>query len=169
MQQTQFINGNIWGELTTGVTIPGDSTQRAGAAWFRVKPQLSGGSLVGGTVRQQGYVAVSGHYFIYPALQVAPNGAAVMVGTLSGSDVFPSASFTTLAPGSTAFGNVQVAAAGTTHYSENSSRWGDYSWAQLDPSGTSVWLATEYMPPKSSQTTDGVSNWGTRVLDVSTG
>jgi hypothetical protein len=45
-------------------------------------------------------------------------------------------------------------------------RWGDYSWAVLDPSGKSVWLATEYMPPKPSQTTDGLRNWGTRVFEV---
>jgi hypothetical protein len=171
MQQTQFINGSIWGELTTAVTLPGDSTTRAGAAWLRVQPRLSGNgkNLASGTILQQGYVADSGRYFIYPALQVAPNGAAAMVGTLSGSDRYPSAAFTTLAPGASAFGPVQVAAAGTTNYDPNGTRWGDYSWAVLDPSGTSFWLATEYIPPASSQTTDGKTNWGTRVLEVSAG
>jgi hypothetical protein len=28
----------------------------------------------------------------------------------------------------------------------------------------SFWMATEYMPPKSSQTTTGRRPWGTRVL-----
>lgn len=168
MQQTQFINGSIWGELTTAVTIPGDSSERAGAAWFNVKPHLSGGTLDGKTkVLQQGYVAVQGRYFIYPALQVAPDGGAVMVGTLAGSDLFPSAAFTTLTPGSNAFGSVQIAARGSTNYDPNGTRWGDYSWAVLDPSGKSVWLATEYVPPKASQTTDGSRDWGTRVMDVS--
>jgi hypothetical protein len=46
-------------------------------------------------------------------------------------------------------------------------RWGDYSWAVMDPGGKSIWLATEYVPPKSSQTPDGLRNWGTRVMDVS--
>ena len=32
--------------------------------------------------------------------------------------------------------------------------------------GKSIWLATEYVPPKSSQTPDGLKNWGTRVMDV---
>ena len=169
MQQTQFINGSIWGELTTAVTLVGDSTPRAGAAWFRVQPYLSGNMLKGGAVLQQGYVADTGRYFIYPALQVAPNGTAEMVGTLSGPDRYPSAAFTTLAPGASAFGQVRVAAAGTTNYDPNALRWGDYSWAVLDPSGTSFWMATEYVPPKSSQTTDGLTNWGTRVLDVSAG
>ena len=46
---------------------------------------------------------------------------------------------------------------------------GDYSWSRLDPSGTSVWMATEYMPPKASQTTDGLRDWGTRVINIPTG
>jgi hypothetical protein len=175
MQQTQFINGSIWGELTTEVTVPGDPVVRAGAAWFRVKPALSpgGGTLVGGTVLQQGYVALSGRNFIYPALQVAPNGTAAMVGTLTSSNVFPSAAFTTLAPGGTAFGPVQNAAPGTSFYHHAPSppalppRWGDYSFAVLDPSGNSFWFATEYIPPKSSWTPDSLNNWGTRVLHVS--
>ncbi len=168
MQQTQFINGSVWGELDTALTIPGDSAQRAGAAWFRVRPHLTAGKLDAMTkVSQQGYVAVKGRYFIYPALQVAPDGGAAMVGTLSGSDLYPSATFTTLAPGSTAFGPLRIAATGSTNYDPNATRWGDYSWAVIDPSATSIWLATEYIPPKSSQTADGTANWGTRVMDVS--
>jgi hypothetical protein len=168
MQQTQFINGSIWGELDTALTIPGDSIQRAGAAWFSVRPHLTGGKLDTTTkLVQQGYVAVKGRYFYYPALQVASDGGAVMVGTLSGNNLFPSAAFTTLTPGATAFGPVQVAAGGSTNYDPAATRWGDYSWAVLDPGGQSVWLATEYVPPKSSQTADGVRNWGTRVMNVS--
>ena len=99
MQQTQFINGSVWGELDTALTIPGDSAPRAGAAWFRVRPHLTAGKLDSTTkVLQQGYVAVKGRYFIYPALQVAPDGGAAMVATLSGSNLFPSAAFTTLTP-----------------------------------------------------------------------
>ena len=167
MQQTQFIKGSIWGELDTGLTIPGDTAERAAAAWFRVQPHLTAGKLDGSTkVLQQGYVAVKGRYFIYPALQVTPGGGAAMVGTLSGSDLFPSAAFTTLAPGATAFGPVSVTATGSTFYDPTATRWGDYSWAVMDPSGASVWLATEYVPPKSSQTADGLKNWGTRVMNV---
>jgi hypothetical protein len=167
MQQTQFINGSLWGELDTAITIPGDPAERAAAAWFRVQPHLSGGTLDSKSkIAQQGYVAVKGRYFIYPALQVAPDGGAAMVGTLSGSDLYPSAAFTTLAPGGTAFGPLQVAATGSTNYDPTATRWGDYSWAVIDPSGKSIWLATEYIPPAASQTSDGLTNWGTRVLEV---
>jgi hypothetical protein len=30
-------------------------------------------------------------------------------------------------------------------------RWGDYSFAQPDPDGYGVWLATEYIPPAADQ------------------
>jgi hypothetical protein len=132
-----------------------------------VRPHLTGGSLDNSTkLLQQGYVAVKGRYLLYPALQVAPDGGAVMVGTLSGSDLFPSAAFTTLAPGASAFGPVQIGGSGSTNYDPTAQRWGDYSFAVMDPNGKSIWLATEYVPPKSSQTPDGLKNWGTRVMDV---
>ena len=74
MQQAQFIKGSIWGELTTALTIPGDSTERAGAAWFNVQPHLTGSKLDSKTkLLQQGYVAVNGRYFMYPALQATPS------------------------------------------------------------------------------------------------
>ena len=56
MQQAQFINGQIWGELTTGVTIPGDASARAGAAWFAVHPTLTNGRLTAASIARQGYV-----------------------------------------------------------------------------------------------------------------
>ncbi len=59
-----------------------------------------------------------------------------------------------------------MAAAGKSAYDPEAERWGDYSFAVLDPSGSSVWLATEYVPPKSSQTADRLRNWGTRVLEI---
>jgi hypothetical protein len=39
----------------------------------------------------------------------------------------------------------------------------------MDPTASAVWLATEYVPPLSSQTPDRLSNWGTRVLEVAVG
>ena len=167
MQQTQFINGNVWGELDTSVTIPNDPAARAGAAWFDVHPTLSNGVLSAAAMRRQGYVALAGNYLLYPALQATPAGNVAMVMTLSGASHFPSAAYSVMPSGATAFGPVTVAAAGRGNYDPAATRWGDYSWAVLDPSGTSVWMATEYIPPKVSQTPDGLTNWGTRVLDLS--
>jgi hypothetical protein len=166
MQQTQFINGSLWGALSTAVTIPGDASARDAAAWFQVQPTVSGELLSGASLLKQGYVAVAGNYLLYPALALTPSGSAAMVMTLSGARRSPSAAYAVMAPQSSSFGPVTIAAGGHGPYDEEATRWGDYSWAVADPSGSSVWLATEYVPPKSSQTPDGKHNWGTRVFDV---
>jgi hypothetical protein len=169
MQQAQFAGGTVWGELDTSVTIAGDPTPRAGAAWFQVKPSLAAGALAGAKIKRQGYVSVPANYVLYPALQVSSGGTAAMVMTLTGAKRFPSAAYATLAPEASSFGQVNVAAPGTTSYEAEATRWGDYSWAVKDPAGSAVWLATEYVPPKASQTADGRRNWGTRVLEVPAG
>ena len=172
MQQAQFINGTIWGELDTGLNIPGDNKLRAAAAWFNVHPSLSGGALSGASMVRQGYVALSGNYVLYPAIQADQAGNAAMVVSLSGASRFPSAAFSTMRTGDSSFGPIQVGATGTGPYEPKKGqfgRWGDYSYASLDPATDTVWLATEYVPPVSSQTTNGVRNWGTEVMQVRLG
>jgi hypothetical protein len=167
MQQVQYLNGNLWGELDTAVTIPNDNAERAGAAWFEVNPHLNGEVIGGAAIEKQGYVTLKGNYLIYPAIQASPTGTAAMIMTLSGQSFYPSVVYTVLQQGQTTFGPLHVAALGTGSYYRKSTRWGDYSWAILDPNGSSFWMATEYIPPRSSQTTDGKQNWGTRVIEVS--
>jgi len=169
MQQTQYINGTLWGELTSVVTIAGDPVNRAGAAWFSVRPSLSAGRIGASVILNQGYVVAAGNNVIYPALQSLSSGNAAMVFTVTGAGHFPSAAYAVLGAGQSAFGAINIAAAGTGPYSKTSTRWGDYSWAVIDPTASAVWLATEYMPPLSSQTPDRLQNWGTRVLEVGVG
>jgi hypothetical protein len=168
MQQTQFINGEVWGELTTSVTIPNDPAARAGAAWFEVTPALdsTGKKIASATIDRQGYVVHSGGYVIYPAVQADAAGRAAMVFTLTGANRFPSVAYAVLGANASSFGAPTVAAAGTGSYDPAATRWGDYSYACLDPSADNVWMATEYVPPVASQTTTGQRNWGTRVIDV---
>jgi hypothetical protein len=168
MQQTEFADNAIWGEMNTAVQPAGDSTVRAGAAWFQVKPRLAGGVVVGARMVRQGYVAARGQYLIYPAVQPDAAGNAAVVFTESNSTEFPSAAYATLKAGAANFGPPVVAAKGTGPYSRQSGRWGDYSFAVPGP-GDTAWLATEYVPPKLSQTTDGAQNWGTRVIQVPLG
>ncbi len=123
----------------------------------------------GATVAAQGYVASRGNYLLYPAIQTNGQGSATIVMTLTGASTFPSAVYTMLQDDQRHFGGIHVAARGTGPYDPNATRWGDYSWAALDPDQGSFWLATEYIPPKSSQTADGRRNWGTRVFQVSAG
>lgn len=167
MQQVQFINGSLWGALDTAVTIPHDNASRAGIAWFKVQPSLDGNMIGNAHIQQQGYVTLLGNYLLYPAIQASPEGTAAIVMTLSGATYFPSAVYTFMSAGSSSFGAINDAAPGYGHYDVKATRWGDYSWAVLDPSGEAFWMATEYIPPLNSQTKDGKTNWGTRVLAVS--
>ena len=167
MQQTQFINGEIWGALDTQVLSAGDNAPRAGAAWFRVKPHLAGSKIQGATMAAQGYVVSEGQDVLYPALQADGQGHAAMVFTLTGAKRFASAAYAVLSDDGSSFGRPVIAAGGTGPYDPTAGRWGDYSWAVLDATTDSVWMATEYMPPLTSQTTDRLRNWGTRVLQLS--
>ncbi len=167
MQQTEFIGGEIWGELGTVVSIAGDPTPRAGAAWFRVGPSLSGAVLGSATMDAQGYLAMAFNNIIYPAITANLSGAAAMVFTLTGPNRFASTAYSLMPKGSTAFGKPVVTAAGTGPYDPKATRWGDYAYTTLDTTADAVWMASEYVPPVSSQTTDGLRNWGTRVVEVS--
>ena len=168
MQQTEFADNAIWGEMNTAVQPAGDSTVRAGGAWFQVKPRLAGGVVTGAKIVRQGYIAARGQYLIYPAVQPDAAGNAAVVFTESNATEFPSAAYATLQAGAANFGPPVVAAKGTGPYFKGSTRWGDYSFA-VPGAGDSAWLATEYIPAKSSQTTDGQQNWGTRVIQVPLG
>jgi hypothetical protein len=168
MQQVQFIDGELWGELTTAFNFPDDPTQLSANAWFRIHPRVRDHHIAGAAITKQGYVASAGNFLFYPAIQARPDGRAAMVFTLSGPTFFASAAYALLSEDGHSFGPIKVAALGSGPYSPHSTRWGDYSFAIVDPSGEGIWLATEYIPPLSRQTVDGLQNWGTRVLEVST-
>jgi hypothetical protein len=169
MQQAAFAGGTVWGELTTAVQPAGDSSVRAGGAWFRVKPTLGPAGITGASIVRQGYIDSAGQYVLYPAVQPDAAGNAAVVFTLTSTTRFASAAYAILKAGGSGFGPAVVAASGTGPYAPKATRWGDYSFAVPDDASDSAWLATEYIPPKSSQTTTGVRNWGTRVIQVPLG
>jgi hypothetical protein len=169
MQQVQFINGHLWGELNTALNVAGSSTQLSANAWFELHPQVRNSQIASATITRQGILASPGNFLFYPALQVTPNGEVAMVFSISGPTLFASAAFARMSAGGHSFGLITIAAAGTGPYAPSSTRWGDYSWAVADPNGRSIWLATEYIPAPDRQTSDGLQNWGTRVIEVSAG
>ena len=149
----------LWTTLSAALTPKGGSAAVDGAAWFRIN--ASAQRLV-----QQGYVAAKGASLIYPALGVPQFGNPEMVFTITSKTINPSAAYTALGSG-----KITTVAAGTgPHLSFadappfNSPRWGDYSFAQPDPSGIGVWLATEYIPPTADW--NPLDNWGTSVFEV---
>lgn len=165
MQQTQFINGSLWGALDTTINPFNDNAQRAGIAWFQVHPEVRNGLISNPKLEHQGYLTSAGNYLLYPAIQAGPDNTAAVVFTFSGPNNFASAAYSIMREGQHSFDAITIAAAGTGPY-VNGTRWGDYSYAALDPDHNRFWFATEYVPPVSSQTTDGVRNWGTRVIEV---
>jgi len=160
VQVTRNIFGGIqlWTALDATVTPSGDPNARDGAAWF----QIDVGSQ---SIAHQGYVAARRANLLYPALAVPQFGYPVMVFTITSATINPSAAYTVLRASKI----VTVAEGADPHqsfsdYYFDEARWGDYSFAQVDPSGVGVWLATEYIPPAADQ--DPIDNWGTYVFKV---
>ncbi len=169
LQEVQYINGKLYGALDTSVNIPGDASARSGVAWFVVKPAISGGAIGAKTkVAQQGYLAAQGLYLLYPHIEASSSGTVSAVFSFGGPGTYLSAAYSILKQG--AFGPIQTAAAGVT--SDNGftgtasfggvGRWGDYSAGQLDPSGSGIWFATQYIGSNGDQ----FANWSDRMFEV---
>ena len=106
-----------------------------------------------------------GANLLYPAVGAPQSGAPVVVFTITSKKINPSAAYTVL--GSHRIFTVAAGTGPHLSFSDalfNEARWGDYSFAQVDPNGTGIWLATEYIPPAADQ--DPLDNWGTYVFEV---
>lgn len=171
MQNLQYINGHLLATLDTAITIPGDTSERDGVAWFEVNPQLTEGAISSSTkIADQGYLSLQGLYLLYPYIAQSYNGTVAITFSFTGSTTYPSAAYATRPAKQAGFQSVQVAAAGVT--SDNGytgtatrgglSRWGDYSAGELDPATGNIWLATQYIPG----TGNFAANWGNRIFEV---
>jgi hypothetical protein len=169
MQQVMYANGKIWGALDTAVTVGGEN--RAGVAWYVVKPDVSTGSLSASIVIQ-GIFGVENADLSYPAIGVTQSGRGVIALTLSGDNDYPSAAYAAI-DANAGVGDVHVVAAGAatddgfTSYKSQvgnppRTRWGDYGAAAVD--GNSIWIASEYIAHACDYAT-----WGGRFFGASTG
>jgi hypothetical protein len=164
MQQVMYANGKLWGALDTALN-PDGGAQRAGIAWYIVKPDVSTGSLAA-KVALSGYLGATGYDFTYPAIGVTPSGRGVMAFTATGNSLSPSAGSApidglvgvgdwSVVPG----GQGAAADDGFSGYKQQRfpagirSRWGDYGAAAVD--GNSVWIASEYVSAACNYT-----DWG---------
>ena len=163
MQQVQFINGHLWAALSTAISIQNDPAARDGVAWFNI-------DAAEGSVVSQGYIASQGNYLLYPAILRSPEGTTAISFTITSATINPSAAYVVKTSTSSDFGTIHIAASGFgphISFSDaffNQARWGDYSAAVLDPNGSDIWLATEYIPSPANQ--DRFDNWGTRLFDA---
>jgi hypothetical protein len=170
MNQVVYADGHLWSGVNTAVKTSTGPTS-AGIAYFVVSPRAGGSAA---TMANQGYVAVNGNSTIFPAIGVTPSGAGVMTFTLTGTDYYPSAAMVHLDSSGATTSGVQVLAAGTkpddgfsgyaAYGGAGVGRWGDYSAAVADASGT-VWVATEYIPGTFGYPAF-LANWGTYVAGV---
>jgi hypothetical protein len=170
MQQVMYANGKLWGALDTALN-PDGGPQRAGIAWYIVKPGAAGG----GTVTMQGYLGATGHDFTYPAIGVTASGRGVMAFTDTGDTTYPSAAYAPIdaiagvgawndVPGGTG----AAADDGFTSYRQQlfpdpiRTRWGDYGAAAVV--GSHVWIASEYIAHTCNYT-----DWGGPFFNGGTG
>jgi hypothetical protein len=161
MQQVTFANGKLWGALDTALN-PGGGAQRAGVAWYIVKPDTSSGVLHA-TVAMQGYLGAAGVDLTYPAIGVTASGRGVMAFTATGDILYPSAAYAPIDAlvGVGAWHVIAEGAApddGFTSYKAQvgnppRTRWGDYGAAAVD--GNSIWIASEYVAEACDYT-----DWG---------
>ena len=155
MQQVTFANGKIWGALDTAVSFDTNPAHnKAGVAWYIVKPDVSTGSIAA-KVALEGTNGVPGKNVIYPAIGVTASGRGVVAVTLVGPSDFPSAAYAAI-DAQAGMGDVNIVASGTatedgfTSYKQQLNpgaslrpRWGDYGSAVVD--GSSIWVASEYI------------------------
>jgi len=148
----------LWTALDAATSPSGDTNARDGAAWFAI-------NVGSGRIAQQGYITARGANLLYPAIAAPQFGTPMAVFTITSKTINPSAAYTVLGSH-----RIMTVASGTSAHVSFSdvlfgqARWGDYSFAQVDPSGVGIWLATEYIPPKGYQ--DPIDNWGTYVFEV---
>ncbi len=158
-----YTGGTLYAQLDTG-TASGSNA----AAWFILKPALSGTTLSASLVRQ-GMVAVKDTSLLYPYTAVNASGRGYLLFSLSGPHNYPSPAY--IAYGAAGpVGPVIEATAGAapedgfTCYAAfvgpayGGCRWGDYSMGVF--SDGRVFMAAEMIPQSFRDT---VTNWGTYI------
>ncbi len=184
MAQTTYLNGRVWGALSTVITS-GSGGPRVGVAWFAVTP--STGKKLDGAVTTQGYVAVDRNHLAFPAVAATAGGRVLVALSLIGPSYFPSTAYSWLDTAAGA-GDVRIVSRGVgpadgfTGYpsldpGDNAvERWGDYSAATADAAGN-LWFATEAINQSCTfseflkDTSCGgertlLANWGSNVVKV---
>lgn len=169
MNQVVYAAGHLWSGLNTAVQTPQGPTA-SGIAWFATTPSTDASGSLSASMAGQGYLGVNKEDVMYPSIGVTPAGKAVMAFTLTGPDFHPTAAWAPLTLNGV--GPVYQAAAGRNADDDfsaapafggtGSGRWGDYSAAVSDPSGT-IWMGTEYI---SGVERTPYANWATYIAHV---
>ena len=187
MKQTVFVNGHLYGALTTAADNGAgtDGGPGAGIAWYDVTPGTSASGSVSATLSNSGVVAPDGTNLIFPAMTVNTSGQGVIAATQVGPDDYPTAvaiafSASAGAGDTTATGGGVGPQDGFTGYfiGGNDPRWGDYGASVVDDSGN-LWVASEAInqtcdyqtyvdtngtcPDAGGATRTALANWATQI------
>jgi hypothetical protein len=186
MQQTWFVNGDLWGSAGTAVNVGGEI--KAGVVWFRVHPVVNNNN-VNGSIKRSGYLALANNNLSMPAIAMTTSGKGAIAFTVMGEDHHPTAAYARIDDHGRV-GPIQVAAAGVgvddgfTSYKAfvgdpPRTRWGDYGAAVTD--GSDIWLASEYIAQTCTfdqwltgaigscgGTRTALANWSTRLTKLGT-
>jgi hypothetical protein len=186
MQQTWFVDGELWGSAGTAVRVGGEL--KAGIAWFKVRPDVSHGSVSGAVVRQ-GYLALARNNLTMPAIALTPRGKGAIAFTVMGETNHPTPAYARIDDdghvGPIRFATPGVGVAdGFTSYKAfvgdpPRTRWGDYGAAVTD--GNDIWMASEYIAQTCTLnewlsgslgscggTRTALGNWATRLTKLGT-
>lgn len=188
MQQTWYVNGELWGASGTAVRVNGE--MKAGIAWFKVEPKLNKwwGTL-SAHISKQGYLALANNNLTMPAIAMTPDGDGAIAFTIMGEEHFPTAGYARIDDRGRV-GPLHIAAAGLgvddgfTSYKSfvgdpPRTRWGDYGAAVTD--GDEIWIASEYIAASCTLdewvtgaigscggTRTALANWATRLTKLAT-
>jgi hypothetical protein len=177
MNQVMFEGGFLQAALMTGNPPVGGGSTYPAAAWFVIKPTLTGSVITGATKIKNNYVvgpsSGSNHTsLLFPALAVNAGNTGIISFSLTqpgtgSAGFFPSTAYIHYSESSGAYGSIQVVGKGVTFengFTCSPCRWGDYSWAILDDlDPTQMWLATENIDGVAS---DSNVNWSTHIAGV---
>ncbi len=168
VQETTYANGEVYAQLSTGVTAGGGATN-AGVAWFALHP-TPGASSVSVKNNGNGYVQILGH-LLYPSIGVNAQGQGYMAFALSSGSHFPTAAYIKFDGTHGAVGPILIQKAGTDPLDDftcypgagfgPACRYGDYSATQVY--NGRVYLATEYVNALTDVAGGAFTNWATRI------
>jgi hypothetical protein len=150
--------GSLWVSANDACTPTGDSAVRSCLRFINVSIDASGLS-----VAQDFDYADPGMYYYYPAIRTDSAGNLFAAFSGSSTSSYASAYAAMQSAGSNnVLTNLSSIGAGNAPYTISPPRWGDYSGAGVDPSGSSVWLGAEY----ATRIPILGSYWGTAIANA---
>ncbi len=158
--QVAGVGDSIWAVQTTGCQIAAGNNEACFRVLrFNVSPTTSGFQA---PIAEQTTAGLSANNFLWmPAVAVTNGGRVGLVLHMASTTLQHSSGWLTRNSGSAAFSPLTVLRAGTCSRGGGGFRSGDFSGAQADPDGVSVWLAGE-----NFGTVGTTCNWQTGIVRV---